>query len=86
MGDMIKAPWSSDGNTVRDSQGRACAHTLGYINGQAEFRATLMAASPEMYEALQKAIEWFGPMLNDTPQDRAIAKLMRDALTKAEGH
>ena len=87
-----KGPWEADGNGVfekgKPNQVIAIAHDPDdshHLNDISKANAQLMAAAPDMYEALRAIVNWYevkGEILctNDQPYE-----LLKQALRKAEG-
>lgn len=86
-----KGPWEADGNGVfekgKPNQVIAIAHDPDdghHLNDISKANAQLMAASPDMYEALNAIKEWYDKgeeLCTNDPQ----FELLLNALRKAEG-
>jgi hypothetical protein len=94
MSEHTPAPWHVRTNPIRDDEPRDVVNTSQliaevrefYSAGEREANARLIAAAPELLEALQWALEWMPkPSYQSDPEYGYHHKDARDAIAKALG-
>lgn len=75
-------PWEAGGDTIYDAADRRVAKVTGDTDIEAEERAWLMAAAPELLAACRVALAAYKLAGHDT-LDNSTALALRDAISKA---
>lgn len=79
MGQQTKGPWITDSSCIiRASTGEEIGRCMSQRYEVAEANARLMAASPDLLEALESAVRYGDLMLE-------VETVARAAITKAKG-
>lgn len=76
------APWQADGDNVYDSHGERAAKVTGRTDMDAEDRAWLIAAAPELLSACRIALTAYQLAGQDKPSN-STALALRKAIAKA---
>jgi hypothetical protein len=71
--------------TIADANRNDVCEVYGETQSEAECLASLIAAAPDLLEALRQLADWSGPQYSTARALRGFQEQAREAITKAEG-
>lgn len=80
------APWYFDDGEIRDREGIVATPAVALDTDEGMAIATLIAAAPELYDALKesvKSLEWALMIIDPLGRDVPAASLFRETLSRA---